>query len=54
MLNVEELYEELIDRYACDADHLLVLCKMVAELEVEVEALKRKLGEGTVNEADWW
>jgi uncharacterized coiled-coil protein SlyX len=32
-MNIEERYEELVDRYACDDDSLLVLARMVAELE---------------------
>lgn len=42
-MNIEERYEELVDRYACDDDSLLALSRMVAELEWQVEDLKRDI-----------
>lgn len=35
--HIEARYDELVDRYACDDDSLLVLSRRVAELEAHIE-----------------
>ena len=42
---IEARYEELVDHYACDDDSLLVLSRMVAELEWEVLELKEDISD---------